>query len=205
MSNSRELILGRIKKATTALPQPTKYPEFEPSMVTSKSGHASLASDNLVETFSTQWQENKGRWASDWESLVQLLSQSKPNLGYCAPDFEEKVHATWPEAPISTTFDRAQVNAYDFGITPAWGAIAETGTIILTDTQTPTRLGALAPWTHVAVIPKENIFPTLAAAIAALPNDPSIIFVTGPSKTADIEGILIEGVHGPGIQIAIPI
>jgi L-lactate utilization protein LutC len=32
---------------------------------------------------------------------------------------------------------------------------------------------------------------------------PNIIWCTGPSKTADVEGILIEGVHGPGEQIAL--
>ena len=36
-----------------------------------------------------------------------------------------------------------------------------------------------------------------------LGNDPNTIWVTGPSKTADVEGILIEGVHGPGAQIAL--
>ena len=39
--------------------------------------------------------------------------------------------------------------------------------------------------------------------IAALGDDPNTIWVTGPSKTADVEGILIQGVHGPGIQIAL--
>jgi L-lactate dehydrogenase complex protein LldG len=72
--------------------------------------------------------------------------------------------------------------------------------LILRDADCPYRLGALAPWFHVAVLRKSDICPTIAEAIANLGTDPSIIFVTGPSKTADIEGILIQGVHGPGIQ-----
>jgi len=38
--------------------------------------------------------------------------------------------------------------------------------------------------------------------VTSLGTDPNVIWVTGPSKTADVEGILIEGVHGPGEQIA---
>jgi L-lactate dehydrogenase complex protein LldG len=37
-------------------------------------------------------------------------------------------------------------------------------------------------------------------ALLAPDEDPNVIWVTGPSKTADVEGILIEGVHGPGEQ-----
>ena len=43
----------------------------------------------------------------------------------------------------------------------------------------------------------------VAQAVALLGDDPNIIWATGPSKTADVEGILIEGVHGPGRQIAL--
>jgi L-lactate dehydrogenase complex protein LldG len=82
------------------------------------------------------------------------------------------------------------------------GAIAETGTVILSDATTSSRLAALAPWAHVAVIPRGALYPDLPAAVAALGSDPNVIWCTGPSKTADVEGILIEGVHGPGAQIA---
>jgi len=44
---------------------------------------------------------------------------------------------------------------------------------------------------------------SVAQAVAMLGDDPNTIWVTGPSKTADVEGILIEGVHGPGRQIAL--
>jgi L-lactate dehydrogenase complex protein LldG len=95
------------------------------------------------------------------------------------------------------------VDDYAFGITRAAGGIAETGTIILNDTLTSRRLGALAPWVHIAVLPRNLIMRTMTDAVQAFGGDPNVIWVTGPSKTADIEGILIEGVHGPGVQIAL--
>jgi len=55
-------------------------------------------------------------------------------------------------------------------------------------------------WTHIAVVRKDTIHRSVADALAAMPDDPNIIWVTGPSKTADVEGILIQGVQGPGVQ-----
>jgi L-lactate dehydrogenase complex protein LldG len=101
---------------------------------------------------------------------------------------------------LTHEYSRAQVDEIDAALTLAAGAIAETGTIILTDESTPDRLAALAPWTHIAVVRKETIFRSVADALATMPDDPNIIWVTGPSKTADVEGILIQGVHGPGVQ-----
>ena len=74
---------------------------------------------------------------------------------------------------------------------------------MLRDTETSCRLGALTPWVHLAVLEPSAIYRTIADAIAAFGDDPNVIWITGPSKTADVEGILIEGVHGPGEQIAL--
>lgn len=211
MSDSRNQILGRIRKATTSLPEPTKRPGFDPALPVSKTGLKALDSNDLQTVFTEQWQAVSGRWADDWEQLQSLWGadtcrslgiDAEKVLGYCAPEFEAALRAACPDAPVTTEFDRSRIDDYAFAITPAWGAIAETGTVILTDGATPARLAALAPWTHVAVIPSGRLFPTVSAAVAEFPDDPSIVMVTGPSKTADIEGILIEGVHGPGIQVA---
>src|SRR5690606_31187370 len=107
------------------------------------------------------------------------------------------------EFTVETEFDRTRVDDFAFGITRATAAIAETGTLILSDRDTSRRLGALAPWVHVAVLRREDIHVDIPAALAAMPDDPNLIWVTGPSKTADVEGILIEGVHGPGLQVAL--
>lgn len=62
---------------------------------------------------------------------------------------------------------------------------------------------ALSPWTHIALLAESSIHRTIPEAIASLGDSPNIIWATGPSKTADVRGILIEGVHGPGEQIAL--
>ena len=91
-----------------------------------------------------------------------------------------------------------------FGITRAAGAIAETGTLILNDATTSSRLAALAPWIHVAVVPAgARSTVRVADAVRALGSQMNEVWSTAPSKTADVEGILIEGVHGPGEQIAL--
>jgi L-lactate dehydrogenase complex protein LldG len=51
---------------------------------------------------------------------------------------------------------------------------------------------------HVAVWERSEIHRTISDAIANFGARPNIIWSSGSSKTADVEGILIEGVHGPG-------
>ena len=78
-----------------------------------------------------------------------------------------------------------------------------TGTVIIDDQLTSRRLAALTPWVHVAVLQRQEIHRTIPDALAALGTNSNTIWCTGPSKTADVEGILIEGVHGPGEQIVL--
>jgi L-lactate dehydrogenase complex protein LldG len=69
--------------------------------------------------------------------------------------------------------------------------------------RTSDRLAALSPWLHVAVLSEAEIIRSIPEAIARFDKAPNIIWITGPSKTADVEGILIQGVHGPGEQVAL--
>jgi L-lactate dehydrogenase complex protein LldF len=82
----------------------------------------------------------------------------------------------------------------DIGITLADFAIAETGSVVLSAGQGRARLASLTPPTHVVLV--KEIVPTLADAIQQIGARTTVI-VTGTSRTADIEGVLVRGVHGP--------
>ena len=88
----------------------------------------------------------------------------------------------------------------DLGVTGAQWAIAETGTLVLESESERHRLTSLVPPVHVCVLEARNIRRTLGEILEILQRDLSrtITFVTGASRTSDIELTLAIGVHGPG-------
>jgi len=89
-----------------------------------------------------------------------------------------------------------------FGITSADYALADTGTLVMLASPEEARLVSLLPPHHIAVVPRTRILTGLDELFTLLP-DPaartsSMVMITGPSRTADIEQILVRGVHGPG-------
>ena len=89
---------------------------------------------------------------------------------------------------------------FDVGITSAQAAIAETGTLVLDSTQERHRLVSLVPPVHIAIIDASKIYETLGEVLTFIHKNeisPAVTFITGPSRTADIELTLTVGVHGP--------
>ncbi len=89
----------------------------------------------------------------------------------------------------------------DLAITGARHAIAETGTLLLAASTANPRSASNLPPVHVAVIRPSQIVSTLydlAPRLAAEAAQAScLMFITGPSRTSDIEQISTIGVHGP--------
>jgi L-lactate dehydrogenase complex protein LldG len=146
-----------------------------------------------------------GKAMTSIDELIDFLKKSLQFHGYCDPALFDTIGSKLVAAglTVETEYDRERYDDYQFGITRASGAIAESGSVIIDDDRTSRRLAALSPWIHVAVLERTDIHRTIPDAIAAFGESPNIIWCTGPSKTADVEGILIEGVHGPGEQIAL--
>jgi L-lactate utilization protein LutC len=89
--------------------------------------------------------------------------------------------------------------ACDIGITSCDWAIAETGTLMMCSRPGHERVASLLPPMHVAIVERSQILPDLIDAFGKLGELPSnVTFITGPSKTGDIELQLTTGVHGPG-------
>lgn len=92
----------------------------------------------------------------------------------------------------------------DAGITDVHAALAETGTLICCSDASHSRGLSLVPPHHIALVRTCDILPDMIDywhRVAGLPPEDrpsSTALITGPSKTADIEGQLIQGVHGPG-------
>lgn len=87
------------------------------------------------------------------------------------------------------------------GITSAAYALADTGSLVMLSTPEEARLISLLPPVHIAVVPRERLLTGLDELLTRIP-DPagrtsSMVLITGSSRTADIEQILIKGVHGP--------
>ncbi len=88
------------------------------------------------------------------------------------------------------------------GITGCFCAIAETGTVLLLSAPHWPKATALLPETHICIVRRSRLVDTMEEACALVRNEVgepprSMFFVSGPSRTADIEQTIVVGAHGP--------
>lgn len=90
----------------------------------------------------------------------------------------------------------------DAGLTGADYGVAESGTLVLAFDRNHARLLSLAPGTHIAVLRRDRVVGAYEQAMAEIGRrrqKPSqVVLITGPSMTADIQGMPFKGMHGPG-------
>ncbi|MEI7985435.1 MAG: lactate utilization protein [Armatimonadota bacterium] len=171
MSTSRDRILERVKAtaSVSSHPEPALPSRFDDS--------------NLWVAFETYLVALGGR----------IISRDELELTLAKRCFVEPAAATilGIEAVADEIWD------VEIGVSLAEFAIAETGTLVVTAGEGRARMSSLAPPINVVLVSKCSIVGTLDQAISRIPSTTSVL-ITGPSRTADIEGILVRGVHGPG-------
>jgi L-lactate dehydrogenase complex protein LldG len=100
-------------------------------------------------------------------------------------------------------FDKSALEACDAGLTACECLVAQTGSILVSSVTCGGRALSILPHVHVVVATIDQVVGTLADALHAARDRhegrlPSMLsFITGPSRTGDIERILVLGAHGP--------
>ena len=111
-----------------------------------------------------------------------------------------------PELPVDPAQRRQRWQTLDpmrVGITGALAGVADTGSIVVQSGRYRSRAASLLPELHIALLPRNRLYSTMASFFAAhaaqelTTTSSNLVFITGPSRTADIEMILTHGVHGP--------
>jgi L-lactate dehydrogenase complex protein LldG len=136
-------------------------------------------------------------WAADelgiadaWTSLQQMGCEIVPS--------------DLPESRAGRLETLARLDDVVVGVTSALGALADTGTLVMASGSGRPRLAWLLPPHHVALVNINVVVADMAAFFAdplrVAPNQVAhLAFVTGPSRTGDIELTLTRGVHGPKV------
>lgn len=132
-------------------------------------------------------------------AIARYLDAHKlPKSGCVWPSLS---HLDWAGAGFSLE-PRAAKGEDAIGVTGVYCALAETGTLMMcSGRETPASV-SLLPETHIAVVPAARIVPhmedgwdRLRAELGSLPR--AVNFISGPSRTADIEQTIVLGAHGP--------
>jgi len=101
---------------------------------------------------------------------------------------------------------RKQIIDSFIGVTSANYCVADSATLVMKTQPGRARAVSLVPTIHIAVIEIEQIIADLKELYALLKHDPEynkqeitncLTFISGPSKTADIEAVMVHGAHGP--------
>lgn len=212
MSDARQAILTRLRHATSGEgpPLPALSPRPQPA-------------DRLVEQFAAELRAVAGtcRHGGTLDTLAGAVASTLPGpaggtaVHWNTPLLNQLLDTpllrdgrTWLAAPDAAADAadhaawRAAAAAATAGLTEADYALADTGTLVLLAAPGQARLASLLPPVHLAVLSAARILPHLDALFTRLGPDrarltPCLTFVTGPSRTADIEKKLVLGAHGP--------
>ncbi len=161
---------------------------------------ARVTSPDAVADQILQWIEESGIRSVVYQDDDRLERLDIPRR---LAEKEELETVKWGTDDVSCEERNKSLERIEMGITMADLGLAETGSVILFNGGGKGRMTSLLPPVYVAVIQSSQIVPRLTQALEEIEsrkdNLPSCInFITGPSRSADIEMDLSLGVHGPG-------
>ena len=199
-TSARENILARIGKAN-ARPRPVPSPEVPldtifPPIINPRQRFLDECAGNLTEVFQTS--DGAGTAAA----LATILSTVPKGDVYVqdAGGLRPLAAIILQSRPVLLSSEGPPSETTQASLTLAHGLVAQTGSI-LTSSACGGRGASIVPPCHIVYARGEQIVPDIAAALAqvptAIPDASYVGLITGSSRTADIEKILVQGAHGP--------
>jgi L-lactate utilization protein LutC len=204
---ARTAILARVRAAqrTAVLPHPHTPAEPGPSAAAPAVPTESLARFER-ELSALGVEVHHAESGDSARDVVRRAVHGKTVVNWDASALPHDLFSVLP-APSTGSSTRDEQAAAEIGVTASDAAIAETGSLVLLSGPGRARTVSLLPRTHLAVVRRGDIVPTLADAFERLHDRmqtaASCTVITGPSRTADIELTLTLGIHGPGHLIVV--
>ncbi len=202
---SRDAILHKVRTALGRTPGQAPTPAPPPMLQT-----RTLTAEERVSSFIQRFEalagkalrvrdpQSAARWLRGFLNGRSAIAANSPFLVRAGVTGLAGVESGFKD-PDSIRSAASQANV---GVTCVDYALADTGTIVMLSSPLQARLISLLPPVHVAIFPQSSILTGLDELLTLLPNPAeitsSMVLITGPSRTADIEQILVRGVHGPG-------
>ncbi len=210
---SRDRILGRLKRSQPAPSLSAGKAELTPLLDASIFGDYPAAAGDLVPLFIRQITALKGECflardaggaADKLEELLQGSAEG-PALAQSSPLVDQILarRSSWAReihGPAKLSADSPAFSRYAAGISAADFLVARTGSIVLrSSTAGGRRLSVLPPF-HIVLAESRQVVASLEEALLGIEGEGSWSYgaiITGPSRTSDIEKVLVLGAHGP--------
>ncbi|MEW6239428.1 MAG: LUD domain-containing protein [Chloroflexota bacterium] len=158
--------------------------------------HTFAVQKNMIEQFAEELTMLGGQVIltnNPTQSVIDILESRGANHIHLEPGTLEA--SALRQAGIAVT--AAPDAALRVGVTNARCGLADTGSVLIADGEGSPLQASLLPEVHIAVLRASQILPALENAIDMMKEARAAVFITGPSRTADIEMTLTIGVHGP--------
>lgn len=179
---NRELRIGKF--VNSSQPQSTNLPTHQSTDLPTPDSRLARFTTELTALSGNVYQTENAT-----KSIIEYLISKNVKRIHLQPNVLDETLLR--NAGIDVTYEAdPQITV---GVTKARVGLADTGSILEADEEL---LGSLLPEIHIAVLKSEDILPSLPNAMPLIQNK-NAVFITGPSRTADIEMTLTIGVHGP--------
>jgi len=209
MTGVREKILARVRSARLSK-QGAVPAESESDFRDLGREETQYSDEELRELFAQRWQALGGIWhqAADPLNLKEILKNIlekngeggvtvAPSALNLVPELDEFLRS---QSVKTSAPGRPETAESSVGVTGAFLAVAYSGSLVVLDHEPGELTASLLPPVHLALLRGKSLVFSLSQAVERLGLEPRpgrAVFISGPSRTADIELTLVLGVHGP--------